>query len=283
MKEPVRYEQRVEGIFDTHAHLYDSRYAEETISPEALLTRAYETGVEKILIPADSIESSKAAIEYVAAYDKTCGVSLYCSVGIHPHEASSYNDEAEDQLRAWLDRREGLKIKALGEIGLDYYYDLSPREVQRDVFRCQLDLAFEADIPIVIHNRESTGDLMDILREYKNKGKIRSNPGVVHCCSTSPEIALELVNMGFYIGVDGPLTYKNNKNTPAICEAVPLNRLVIETDSPYLTPVPNRGHINEPSYVAFVAAKLAEIKGVSVEEAVSVTTANGLAMYEIGE
>ncbi len=281
MKETTHHARMAEEVFDTHAHLYDDRYEQEGISPSDVLRRASEAGITRILIPADSIESSKAAIDYVKAHDGESGVSLFCSVGIHPHEASSYDPAADRQLRLWLGDREALKIKALGEIGLDYYYDLSPRDIQRDVFRRQLDMAYDLDIPVIIHNRESTGDLIDILREFTSRGRLRNNPGVIHCCSTSPEIAKQLVGMGFYIGVDGPLTYKNNKNTPAICEAVPLSRIVIETDSPYLTPEPNRGRINEPEHVTFVADRLAGIKGITVDEAVRATTANGLAMYEI--
>lgn len=282
MKEPEHFKGAGAELFDTHAHLYDDKYPQAEVTPEELLRRAAAAGVRRILIPADSIATSKAAIEYASRFDGTSGVELFCSVGIHPHEASGWDDAADAQIRQWLDRRDELKICALGEIGLDYFYDFSPRDVQKDVFERQMDIAYEADIPVIIHNRESTGDLMEILRRFKTAGKLRDDPGVIHCCSTSPEIASELVKMGFYIGIDGPLTYKNNVNTPAIVEAVPLERLVIETDSPYLTPVPNRGLLNEPEYVAYVCDKLAEIKGITYEEAAAATTANGLRMYEIG-
>lgn len=267
------------NIFDTHAHLYDGRYEEEGISPEDVLFRAKETGVTRILIPADNEKTSREAMEYVRKYDGLHGVSLYCSVGVHPHEAKSYTDETEEQLRKWLGDRKDRKIMALGEIGLDYYYDLSPRDVQKDVFRRQLKLAREFDIPIILHEREATGDCMDILRSEE----LISSPGVCHCCSTSPEIAAELVKMGFFIGFDGPLTFKNNKKTPAILEAVPLERIVIETDSPYLAPVPRRGKTNEPSYVLHVAEKIAELKGMDVEEVIDLTCQNGKRLYHIEE
>lgn len=268
-----------EGIFDTHAHLYDGRYKEEGISPEDVLFRASENGITRILIPADNLDTSRAAAEYVKRYNGTCGVELFCSAGVHPHEAKSYSDEVERSLREMLDRREELRIMALGEIGLDYYYDLSPRDVQKDVFRCQLRLAREYDIPIILHEREATGDCMDILRSEE----LISSPGVCHCCSTSPEIAAELVRMGFFIGFDGPLTFKNNKKTPAILEAVPLDRIVIETDSPYLAPVPRRGKTNEPAYVIHVAEKIAELKGMDIGEVIELTCQNGKRLYHIDE
>lgn len=282
MREVKYYPSGLHNIFDTHAHLYDGRFVEEGISPDDVLRRASEAGVNRILIPADSIESSKAAIDYVKQHDGKCDVSLYASVGIHPHEASSFNSDAEKQIYEWLDGdRKTRKVLALGEIGLDYYYDLSPRDVQCQVYRRQLEIAYEMDVPIILHEREATGDSMDILREFYRKGNLRKNVGVCHCCSASPEIARELVKMGFYIGFDGPITFKNNKNTPLVCEAVPQDRIVIETDSPYLTPVPNRGAINEPGMVPYVLERIAAIKKIDVADMAGITTENGLSLYEI--
>ena len=270
-----------EGIFDTHAHLYDGRYPEEGISPEDVLFRAAEAGVTRILIPADNEESSLAAMEYVKDHDGTCGVALYCSVGVHPHEASSYNGRVEEKLISWLGKKTENKIMALGEIGLDYHYDLSPRDVQREVFARQIPIARDFDLPIILHEREATADTMDILKRARERGELRKEPGVCHCCSTSPEIARELVKMGFYIGFDGPITFKNNKKTPAILEAVPMERVVIETDSPYLAPVPMRGKTNEPAYVLYVAEKIAELKGMTAEQVMEITCANGKELYGI--
>lgn len=284
MREVKYYTSGLHNIFDTHAHLYDGRFVEEGISPDDVLRRASEAGVNRILIPADSIESSKAAIDYVKQHDGKYDVSLYASVGIHPHEASSFNSDAEKQIYEWLDgNRKARKVLALGEIGLDYYYDLSPRDVQCQVYRRQLEIAYEMDVPIILHEREATGDSMDILREFYRKGNLRKNVGVCHCCSASPEIARELVKMGFYIGFDGPITFKNNKNTPLVCEAVPQDRIVIETDSPYLTPVPNRGAINEPGMVPYVLERIAAIKNIDVSDMAGITTENGLSLYEIQE
>lgn len=283
MREVKYFPTKIEGIFDTHAHLYDERYGEEGTFAVDILNRANESGITRILIPADSISSSKAAIEYVEANNGVSDVKLYCSVGIHPHEASSYDSNARDWIINTLEpsNRSQRRIMALGEIGLDYHYDLSPRDVQRRVFEEQLLIAYEYDIPIILHEREATGDCMDILRRFKADGKLRDLPGVCHCCSASPEIAKELVKLGFYIGFDGPITFKNNKNTPVVCAEVPLDRIVIETDSPYLSPEPNRGCTNEPSLVSYVANKIAEIKDTSIDDIVRITSDNGCKLYNI--
>lgn len=282
MRDIKYYSGNINNIFDTHAHLYDGRFVDENISPDDVLKRSSDAGVNRILIPADSIESSKAAIEYMKAHNGKSGVQLYASVGIHPHEASSFDKDAEEQLYKWLsDNRKDNGIMAIGEIGLDYYYDYSPRDIQKEVYKKQLLMAYELDVPIILHEREATGDSMEILRDMYKKGNLRENVGVCHCCSCSPEIAAELIKMGFYLGFDGPITFKNNKNTPAVCEITPLERIVIETDSPYLTPVPNRGAINEPCHVPYVLERIAEIKGIAVDEMARITTDNGINLYEI--
>lgn len=283
MKEATRYINRDLTFFDTHAHLYDGRFAQEGISPEDMMRNAAEAGVRRILIPADNLESSHKAVAFARDYGGNSGVELYSSVGVHPHEASSWNEELKEELYKLLSNRKENKIRAIGEIGLDYHYDFSPRDIQRRVYEEQLLMALELDIPIILHEREAVGDSMDILRRFYKAGKLRDNVGVCHCCSCSPEIALELVKMGFYIGFDGPITFKNNKNTPAVCAAVPLERIVIETDSPYLTPAPNRGLTNEPCFVPFVLEKICEIKGIDIEEAAKTVMQNSMTLYELTE
>ncbi|SCW68090.1 TatD DNase family protein [Ruminococcaceae bacterium YRB3002] len=283
MREAKHY-RGATGFFDTHAHLYDAKFDKEGMAPSDILNAASEAGVTRILIPADNLDTSRLAVEYRRAHNGECGVELYASVGVHPHEASSWCSEVEQEIMNFVDsfsRRER-GIMALGEIGLDYYYDLSPRDVQRSVFRRQLEIAHEADIPVIIHERDATGDMLSILRQASADGILRASPGVCHCCSMSREAASEMVKMGFYIGVDGPLTFKNNKKTPEVVLNTPIDRLVIETDSPYLTPEPNRGMINGPEYVPFVAARLASLLGMSEEEICRITAENGLRMYEIG-
>ena len=280
MRDPVYYSGSAK-FFDTHAHIYDRKFETAGISTEEILQRCKTSGVTGVLIPADSEETSRIAVDMANKYDGYEGVALYASVGVHPHEAKTYTEDTEKYLRNTLEAREGLKIRALGEIGLDYYYDLSERSVQKAVFEKQLELAFEYDVPIILHERDATGDCLDILRRFYNGGRLRSLPGVCHCCSCSLEASQELVKMGFFIGFDGPLTFKNNKKTPEVALNTPWERIVIETDSPYLTPEPNRGLINEPCHVAYVCAKLAEIKGVTIDEASQITYDNGKKLYGV--
>ena len=269
------------ALFDTHAHIADSRYAEEGVAAEAVLKRASEAGVDKILIPSDSVETSQAALDYREAHNGECGIKLYCSVGVHPHEASSYSDEAEKFILDSVDARNTNGVRAIGEIGLDYHYDFSPRDVQRDVFARQLELAFVKDIPIILHEREATKDCLDIISDFYSRGRLRGNPGVCHCCSMSAESAKIILDMGFYLGFDGPITFKKNRKTPEVAAMCPADRMVIETDSPYLTPEPYRGKTNEPAMVLYVAKRLAEIKNMTEEEIAAVTYENGCRLYEL--
>ena len=267
------------SFFDTHAHIYDRKYEAAEITVENILQRCVESGVNRILIPGDTMETSKAAVSTAARFNGFSGVELFASVGIHPHEAKTYSAEVERYLRDSIEHREDLRICAIGEIGLDYYYDLSERSVQREVFEKQLLMAYEYDIPFILHERDATGDCLDILRKLFKEGKLRKEPGVCHCCSCSYEASQELIRMGFFIGFDGPLTFKNNKKTPEVLKGTPVDRIVIETDSPYLTPEPDRGTINEPCHVPYICAKVAEIKGITLEEAASITYDNGNRLF----
>ena len=280
MREPVYYSGSAK-FFDTHAHIYDRKFDANNVTTEDILKRCISSGVTSVLIPADSEETSRLAVEMACKYDGYEGVTLYASVGVHPHEAKTYTEQVEKYLRSALESSGEHKIAALGEIGLDYYYDLSERSVQRDVFEKQLILAKEYDVPIILHERDATGDCLDILRRFYKAGRLRTVPGVCHCCSCSKEAAEELVKMGFYLGFDGPLTFKNNKKTPEVALNTPWDRIVIETDSPYLTPEPNRGLINEPCHVPFVCRRLAEIKGVTIDEAAQITYDNGKKLYGV--
>ncbi|MCR5617798.1 MAG: TatD family hydrolase [Clostridiales bacterium] len=280
-KHKVRYEGDLRGVFDTHAHLYDRRYEEKSVSIEALLENASASGVDKIVIPSDSLATSKLASSMAREYNGTAGVSLWSSVGVHPHEASSYDGNVEEELKKLIEDKQDLRIVAVGEIGLDYYYDLSPRDVQKDVFEKQIKLSYESDLPFILHERDATGDCLEILRRAYKEGFLRSNPGVCHCCSMSKEAASELIRMGFYIGFDGPLTFANNRKGIELCSSCPVDRIVAETDSPYLTPEPNRGRTNEPGFVPFVIEKIAQIRGIDAEEMARITTENALRLYEI--
>ena len=252
-------------FIDTHAHVYDEKFADDL--PETI-ARAAAAGVTRIVSMGDSMEASAQVVA-----DAERHPALYAAVGVHPENAAPLSAEMRDRLLAWSRHP---KVVAIGEIGLDYYWekDADRRLTQRELFAAQLHLAREAQLPVCIHDREAHGDTLRILEE-EGQGLT----GVLHCYSGSLEMARELWKMGFYIGIDGPLTYKNAAKLPDIVRAAPRDRLLIETDSPYLAPVPLRGKRNEPAYVVHVAAKIAEVRGESIEEVAQYTTENALRLY----
>lgn len=252
-------------LFDSHAHLDDEKFADDR---EAVIARAKENGVTHIINIGADMESSARSVALASQHE-----SIYAAVGVHPHEAEKVVAADYDQLAEWTELD---KVVAIGEIGLDYYYDLSPRDLQKEVFIRQLDVARQMHMPIVIHDRDAHGDTMAILKR-EGKGLI----GVVHCFAGSLEMANELIKMGWYIGCDGPVTFKNAAKLPEIMTKIPLERLLIETDSPYLTPVPLRGKRNEPAYVRFVAEHIATLRGISGEELAKVTTKNVCDLFHI--
>jgi len=264
-------------LIDTHTHLNDERFAADL---DQVLLRAKDAGLTRIILASAAFGDCVDSIR-IAKEKNTPELELWCTVGIHPHEASHYSDGIHEQLRKWLDDRSANRIVALGEIGLDYFYDHSPREEQKDVFRRQLDLAFEMDVPIVLHERDATQDTLLILEEFHAKGRLRPVPGVCHCFSGSEEVAEKLFAYGFYLGFDGPITFKNSRRAPEVIRMAPLNRLLIETDCPYLTPIPFRGQRNEPAYVKYVLEKMAELKGVLPEEMAAITENNACQLFGI--
>ena len=252
-------------FIDTHAHLYDERYDEDRA---AMIARAEAAGVRQIISMGDTMAASAQVVADAEAYP-----ALYAAVGIHPENACVLTDGERAQLLAWAKHP---KVVAIGEIGLDYYWEKDPkvRAVQRELFAAQLGLARAAGLPVCIHDREAHGDTLAIL-----KAAGEGLAGVLHCYSGSIETARELWKMGFYIGIDGPLTFKNAAKLPDIVREAPRDKLLIETDSPYLAPVPLRGKRNEPAYVVHVAAKIAEIRGETVEEVAHYTTENARCLY----
>ena len=252
-------------FIDTHAHLYDERYDDDRA---AMIARAEEAGVAQIISMGDTMAASAQVIADAEQYP-----ALYAAVGVHPESACVLTDAERAQLLAWANHP---KVVAIGEIGLDYYWEKDPqvRAVQREMFVTQLDIARAAGLPVCIHDREAHGDTLAILRT-EGQGVT----GVLHCYSGSLEMARALWKMGYYIGIDGPLTFKNAAKLPDIVREAPRERLLIETDSPYLAPVPRRGKRNEPAYVAFVAAKIAELREESVEEVAAYTTENARRLY----
>jgi TatD DNase family protein len=254
-------------LWDSHCHLEDERFTGEV---DAALARMAEAGVGSCICAGSDLDSSRRVADIAAAHANVYGV-----VGIHPHEASTFDEATLPTLAALL---KAPRIVGVGEIGLDYYYDHSPRDVQRDVFAKQLEFAFEHQKPAVFHVRDAHGDVTDIFRAHKG----RLPAGVLHCYTGSVESAREYLSMGFYISLSGTVTFPNARNIHDVARYVPLDRLLMETDSPYLAPVPKRGQRNEPAYVRFVAQRVADLRGIPLEELAAQTTSNVETLYGIG-
>ena len=253
-------------IFDTHAHYDDSRFDGDR---DAVLAALPEAGVELVLDPGCDLPSSRAAAALAERYGH-----VYAAAGIHPENCAGFQDADLAALRQLLAQP---KVAAIGEIGLDYYWaENPPRDFQQMVFRKQLVLAEELDLPVIVHDREAHGDSLSIIREFP------AVTGVFHCFSGSPEMAEELLKRGWYLGFDGPITYKNARRAPEVAAITPLERMVVETDAPYLSPVPVRGRRNDSRYLPHVIAKLAEWKGVTPEEMTRITCENGKRLFRLG-
>jgi len=250
-------------LFDTHAHLLDDRFDDDR---HEMLTGLKEKGVELVLECATDREYLPKAVALARRYD-----FVYCALGVHPHSADEYDDALEQSIRQYAAEEE--KMVAVGEIGLDYHYDFCPREMQRDVLARQLCLARELKLPVSLHSRESTQDMLDVLAAEDCRN------GVMHCFSGSVETAKILLDRGLYLGVGGSLTFKNAVKAIEVVQYAPLDRLLLETDSPYLAPVPLRGKRNDPANTALVAAKIAEIKGVDAEEVAERLLENGRKLF----
>lgn len=251
------------GIFDSHAHYDDSAFDEDR---DLLLASMESRGVTKIVNCASDINSSFTSLALAEKYP-----FIYAACGVHPHEASECADDFVDVLKGLLKKPECV---AIGEIGLDYHYDFSPRERQIQVLRLQLELARETDTPIIFHDREAHEDTLNLLREYKPRG-------VVHCFSGSVEMAKEIIALGMYIGLGGAVTFKNARKPCEVAASVPEDRILVETDCPYMTPVPFRGTRNDSSYIPYTAEKLAEIRGVSPQEICDITARNASELFKI--
>lgn len=251
-------------LFDTHAHLDDARFDEDR---EALLRELPQKDIGLLMDPGCSLPSSRAALALAEKHHW-----IYAAVGSHPDDADQVND---DTMEAYRRLAQSPRVKAIGEIGLDYHYEDIPREVQQETFRKQMALARELDLPVIIHEREAHEDGLRIVSEFPDV------TGVFHCFSGSREMAEYLVARGWYIGFTGVLTFKNARRALEAAAAIPLERIVIETDCPYMAPEPFRGRRNNPGYVYRMAEKLAEIRGIPVEEAENATFENGKRLYRI--
>ena len=252
-------------LFDTHAHLDDRAFNEDR---EALLQELPQQGLSLVMNPGCSLRSSENADALSKQYDY-----IYAAVGSHPDAADEVNEAVLEQYRQLV--RNNPKIKAIGEIGLDYHYEDIPRQLQKAAFRAQMKLAEELQLPVIVHEREAHADAMEILDEFPTV------TGVFHCYSGSAEMAKELVRRGWYIGFTGVLTFKNAKKAVEVAKSLPHDRLVLETDCPYMAPEPFRGKRNHPGYLYRMAEKLAELWELPVEEVQTITLENGKRLYHI--
>ena len=252
-------------LFDTHAHMDDRAFDADR---EELLRSLPKQGLQLVMNPGCSLESSRNVSRLTREYD-----FLYGAVGSHPDAADEINDAVLAEYRELC--KLSPKIKAIGEIGLDYHYEDIPRQIQMQAFRSQMELARELDLPVIVHERDAHEDGMSVVRDFPTV------TGVFHCYSGSAEMARQLVDKGWYIGFTGVLTFKNARKAVEVASSIPLERIVLETDCPYMAPEPFRGKRNHPGYLYRMAEKLAEIRGISVEEIHAVTTENGRRLYRI--
>ncbi len=253
-------------LFDTHTHLNDPDLWSQV---DSLLFAARAVGVTRMVVPGYDRESSIRAMQLAEQIE-----FIYAAVGFHPHDAKDVTDRDLADLALWCQHE---KVVAVGEIGLDYHYDNSPRDVQQAVFKEQISIAKIARLPIVIHDREAHADVITVLQETDAK----QIGGIMHCYSASAEMMPQFLDLGFYISLAGPVTFKNGKRPIQVALEVPADRLLVETDAPYLTPEPYRGKQNQPAYVRYVAQKIADVRGISIEELEKMTYANAMRAFHL--
>lgn len=251
-------------LIDTHAHLDFDNLRENL---DEVIGNACDVNVEKIIIPGVKINDTPEIIKIIDEYD-----NIFGSVAAHPTEVANWQDDDYEKLSDYAEHE---KIIAIGETGLDYYWDKTYIEKQKHVFRLHIQLAIEKNLPLIIHNRDAHSDTLEIIKEFPK------SKGVMHCFSGSAEFALECIKSGFYISLGGPVTFKNSKKPKEVAEAVPMEWLLVETDSPFLAPHPFRGKQNEPAKVRLVAKAIAEIKGISFEEVANITSDNAENLFKI--
>jgi len=250
--------------FESHAHYDDQRFNKDR---DKILASLQENDIGCVVNVGADIESSQASIKLANRYD-----FIFASVGVHPHYAKSLDEIGFSKLE---DLSSNSKVVAFGEIGLDFYRDISPRDVQRHWFKRQLELSHQLELPVIIHSRDAAAETFDIIKS----SNVRK--GVIHCYSGSAQMALDYIEMGFYIGVCGVITYDNAKKLVEVVRTIPMERILIETDAPYLTPVPYRGKRNNSIYLKFIAKKISEIKGISIQNVANTIYQNSLQMYSI--
>lgn len=255
-------------LFDTHCHLTDERFDRDR---EETIERMLSAGIERALLIGDGSQEEQPVFELARAYDW-----MSAATGVHPHNADCWNDETAARIeRCMADE----KAVALGEIGLDYHYDLSPRQVQREAFEAQLDMAYRLNKPVILHVREAHGDATEILTAQARAGRLPR--GVLHCYTGSWESAKTYLSMGLYISFSGAVTFSNIPKLGEVAVNVPLDRLLVETDCPYMAPVPMRGKRNEPAFVAYTARRVAELRGMDEEELALAAYENGCRLFGV--
>lgn len=255
-------------FIDTHVHLNNEQYDEDLAQ---VIARAFENNVKQMVVIGFDRPTIERALELADTYD-----FIYAAIGWHPVDAIDCTDEDLE----WIEQlaKTHNKVVAIGETGLDYHWDKSPKEVQHDIFRKQIQLAKRVNLPIIIHNREATGDCVRILMEEHAE----EVGGVMHSFSASVEVAETIIHkLNFYVGLGGPVTFKNAKTPKKVAAEIPLERIILETDAPFLAPHPNRGKRNEPSYIPLIAAEIAQLRGIDVSEVERVTTENAQRFYRI--
>jgi TatD DNase family protein len=255
-------------FIDSHAHLFFPNFKDDL---DEVINRAKENGVDYIIVPGTDLATSKEAVELAEKYD-----CIYAAVGVHPHDTKEWDDDFIPKIKALAAHE---KVVAIGEIGLDYYYDFSPREKQIPAFEAQLNLALELNKPVIIHNREANDDIMDFARKYSDKGL----KAQFHCFAGNEKDAQELIEMGYTISFTGNITFKKAETLRKIVYSVHPENILLETDSPFLTPVPHRGKRNEPAYVKYVAEKIAEIHHLRVKDIARATSYRAYKLFGIGE
>ncbi len=256
------------NLFDSHCHLENEGFQNDL--PE-VMQRMAQAGVRRCVLGGSDLETSRRIVALAKEHE-----GVYGAVGVHPHEAKTWTDETEAELEGMLTQP---RVVAVGEIGLDYFYDLSPRDQQREVLIKQLALARRMNVPAVFHVRDAHGDMLEVLRE--RRGELPA--GVMHCYSGSVESAKEYLDLGFYLSFAGPVTFKNAHKLQEAARFCPADRLLVETDSPYLTPVPLRGKRNEPAFVQYVAEVVAQLRGVSTEKLADTAARNACRLFGIPE
>ncbi len=262
------------SLIDTHCHLNFDSYDEDRA---AVIERAADAGVTRVIIPSVDLAAGQEGIDLADQY-----AGVYAAAGVHPNSTVDFGDA---DLEAIAAQAAHPKVVAIGEIGLDYYWDKSPKDVQKRAFEAQLALAARLELPVIIHNREASEDVIAVLESWTRDlpESLRERPGVLHSFSASAAVAERALAIGFYLGFTGPITFKNADDLRRIAAAVPLDRILVETDGPFLTPMPHRGKRNEPAYIPLIVDRLAALKTVTVDQMGAATTENALRLFRLPE